>query len=130
MSKRLAVDWDGTLCEDSWPGWGGWMPGSVQALHKLLEAGYDITVHSCRIGPTFPDGVTLRPPGQAEAERRIMREILDAQGLREVRIYDPSMGKPSADHYIDNKAIHYNGRPGAWNAITERLLLAAGKEVE
>jgi hypothetical protein len=131
MRSTLAVDYDGTLVADSWPTHGDWNAGALEALHALVPH-FNVTVHSCRTAPVEVDGVTPRAPGAAEWERAEIRRRLDEHGLFVVTIHDdpwkPGVGPKGA--YIDNRAIHYNGRPGAWKAITERLLLKVGKEID
>lgn len=123
MARRFALDFDGTLVTDSWPAVGEWMPGAIEYTRKLTELG-EVVVYTCRIAPCEPNGKprTDRTVEEAIAE---VRNKLDEAGLHEVGIWAKPY-KPPADCYVDNKAIHYNGRKGAWKAIYDRIAATVG----
>lgn len=116
---KFAVDWDGTCVENKWPHMGDWLPGAVDAL-RTLSAWSDLCIYTCRIADCEPDEITRRPVALVQFEKDAIRTMLDAEGLHTVRIHDHPW-KPPADAYIDDKGIHYNGRPGAWSALVSRL---------
>lgn len=122
VRPRFAIDWDGTFVTDSWPAMGDWMPGAIEALREMLTFA-DVVVHTCRIAPVeFRTDDVPRDPVLVQQEKQGIRTMLDREGFHEVQIWDKPW-KPPADAYIDNKGIHYNGRKGAWKALTERLAL-------
>jgi hypothetical protein len=53
--------------------------------------------------------------------------MLDAEGLWDITLWLKDY-KPPAVAYVDDKAVHYNGRPGAWDALVPKLLIMAGLE--
>lgn len=122
MTRRrtAAVDWDGTCVEDAWPAQGDWLPGAIPVLHELARSGWRILIHTCRIAPVEPDGFTERRPGQVMEEINGIREKLDEAGLTMVEIHTKPW-KPSADVYIDNKAVRYAGRPHSWANLLTKL---------
>lgn len=124
--KKFILDWDGTCVTDSWPTMGTWMKGAPEALRLILTFA-DLEIDSCRLNPYEhgQDGVTLRPAHFRQQDIMAVRAMLDAEGLHAITIHT-TLGKPAADGYIDNKGIHYNGRPGAWKALTLRLATACG----
>jgi hypothetical protein len=117
----ICVDWDGTLVEAKWPAMGDWMPGAIKAMKALHNAGANIIVYSARLNPRDPWSGNERAPGEVFGETQRVRNKLDEAGLHFVHIYTKT-GKPGASVYIDDRGVHYNGRPNAWKAITERLL--------
>lgn len=119
--NRIVVDLDDTLIDLDWPNIGGWKPGAVRGLRKLLEAGYEVMIHSTRFAECEIDEVTLRNSKEMERERKQVREMLDDEGLYEVKIWDKTW-KPGAVAYIDDKAIRYRGRPADWDIISETLV--------
>jgi hypothetical protein len=44
----LAVDFDGTIVKDEYPGIGKALPGAIQAINELYDDGYCIIINSCR----------------------------------------------------------------------------------
>ena len=88
---RVAVDWDGTLVDDRQE----WLPGALDALRRLVRAGYTVIVFSCRAG--WPEGLQeIR--GKLEADR-LQRWVFVAEGAV----------KPSADVYVDDRAVRFEG---------------------
>lgn len=46
----LAIDFDGTIVEDQFPGIGKMIPGAAEAINQLYADGYEIIIWSCRNG--------------------------------------------------------------------------------
>lgn len=109
----IVLDWDGTLVEDAWPEMGDWKPGAVQAIEDFLNAGYRVVVHSCR---THSKDVNYapRPKEEVEGDFQAIRDMLDEAdlGIVDIIIED----KPPADHYVDDKAIRFEGN---WEAVVK-----------
>lgn len=128
MTPTIIVDLDGTLISRKWPDMGDWMPGATEAMRTFHQAGLHIKVFSCRLSPYTPYG-RPREPYEVATEVQKVRALLDNAGLTFVDIWTLP-GKPSGAVYIDDKAERYGGRPGSWKAMTEKVLLRAGKEDE
>lgn len=96
---RIAVDWDATCAEESWPELGDWIPGAIDALHRLLLADYEVVIHTCRVSPYELDEET---PRDFSDQVLALRNKLDLAALLEVGIWTQP-GKPQALWYIDNK---------------------------
>jgi hypothetical protein len=100
----LAVDFDGTIA-DSYPD-GQWigakmpapMPGALDALLKLRQAGYRMVVFSHRAESSFGRDLI----GRFLNEHRIANLF---EGVVSV--------KPQADAYIDDRGIHFS----SWASI-------------
>lgn len=115
---EVFIDYDGTLAENVWPGWGQWMPGAVDAVDQLLEAGHHVTVWSARLNSTaFGRDKT---PAEFMRDREEMRQRLDDQGLYQVDIYPGD--KPMFDLLVDDRALRFPGRPQSWRRIILAIL--------
>lgn len=135
MKPLLALDWDGTLhgkkekgrWVSAWPENGEWIPGALEALTELTEH-YRITIYTSRIAPVeHYDWTVVRSAAAVRAEVEYIRERLDKAGFRNIMIHTEPF-KPGAAYYVDDHAVHFNGRENAWRAIATRLLAAVGAE--
>ena len=122
----IAIDLDGTLIENAWPGMGDWLPGSIEAIKRFQKAGYAVVVFTIRISPFWLDGTT-RADDDVRADIQAVRDKLDAAGLQSVSIWTKP-GKPPFSVLIDDKAERYHGTAGAWRKLTEKILLRLGAE--
>jgi histidinol phosphatase-like enzyme len=109
---RLAIDLDGTICDDEYPFFGCVKPGAREALTKLKAAGHYITIYSCRTGEELKSSKYDR----ADQVKK-MEEFLTDNHIPFDEIYE-GVGKPVADRYIDDRGIEYKDN---WEEITERL---------
>lgn len=115
-SNRIVLDWDGTCVEEIWPGNDGdWLPGAVDSIKEMLDAGYEVMIHSTRLSKMDVDEVTPFE-GHEETVRHI-REKLQKAGLHEVGIWLQDW-KPGAIAYIDDKAIKFSGN---WEEIMKEI---------
>jgi hypothetical protein len=124
--SRIAVDFDGTLVEKAWPGMGDWLPGAVEAMKALHEAGHTIFLYSARLSGLWPDGAERKPAEVVIATQEV-REKLDAAGLDFISIWTGE-GKPHWDLLIDDKALYFPGRPGSWRKLVPVVLKRVGDE--
>jgi hypothetical protein len=113
----VIVDFDDTVARDAYPDIGEPCPGAREALSRLVDAGYDVVLYTCRMARN--DG---RPPGEADKHKRMIAEWMEGNGIPYTRIEDGLEGKPRADAYIDNKAIHYGGGEADWDSIAAYVL--------
>jgi hypothetical protein len=65
-----------------------------------------------------------RPAKDVNRDILAVRERLDEAGLHAVEIYEPQWGKPPADYYIDDKALHFDG---SWSRM---LAMVGVREVD
>lgn len=124
VGPSYAIDWDGTCVSDSWPKMGKWQPGAIEALREL--SGFArVLIHTCRIAPADYGTFAPRDPLAVDREIAAIRSMLNAAGLDAVEIWTKPY-KPPAVAYVDNRAVHYNGRKGAWAALVPKLKILAG----
>ena len=103
---RIAVDWDDTIQLQG----GAWTPGVWPALSRIVEK-HELVIHSCRFTPSAGFDV--------EGEVRRIRGELAERGI--VALCWTGLGKPIADHYIDDRAWRYSGAPSEWSIIEREL---------
>lgn len=114
VDKIAVIDFDGTLCKFAFPDVGSVEPDIRPALELLKCAGYTIKIHSCRTATYW------NRPDEREIHIQLIEDFMAKQKL----IYDeliilPSMDKPIADVYIDDRAIRYENN---WLEIARRLI--------
>lgn len=122
--KRIAVDFDDTIAESlGFPIIGAPKPGAAQALSTLRRMGYKIIIWSCRTCHYDYDiygGDPNQYPLERPAVQDMMRWLAEHQ-IEYDEIDDGSMGKPSADYYIDDKAVHFDAN---WVDIAAHIVRA------
>ena len=119
--KRVAVDFDATLCEFAFPDIGPVKPGAPEAMKVLRALGYRVIIWSCRCCHWDYD-VYGGDPAQPVMERPQVKSMvawLEANGIEYDEIDDGSRGKPSADYYIDDKGIRFEDN---WPNITAFIM--------
>jgi len=114
VEKIAIIDFDGTLCKFAFPDVGPIEPDVREALETLKEAGYVIKIHSCRTAAYWGN----------KKERRIHTYLIRNFMQEHSLIYDeiilsPTMDKPIADVYIDDRAIKYDNN---WSEIARILV--------
>jgi len=120
IEKIVAVDFDKTICDSSYPAIGSLKPGACEALAKIRSLGYWIIIWSCRTCKFFPevfasDGETL------DMNRGVVRDMigfLDDNHVPYDEIDDGTKGKPYAAFYIDDKAIRFENN---WDAVANQI---------
>lgn len=110
-----AVDWDGVCAVEAWPGLGQWLPGATEGLRRLCGRG-DVLIHTCRVAPVEPDGVTWRDPVEVGREVARIRRMLNLEGLHKVQIWTKPW-KPRADVYLDDRAVRFADWPAALEEV-------------
>lgn len=119
FERRLCIDFDATLFP-----WGplfNWesepLPGAVEAMRALADAGYSLYIFSSRMSQEWLDNV-----GHTREEHEgYMRFLLKKWGIP----YDGiAYDKVPAHAYVDDRAIEFRGN---WSEIVDRLAVKEKK---
>ena len=122
----LAVDFDGTIVKDEYPGIGKALPGAIQAINELYDDGYCIIINSCR----------------ARDKEDEMIDWLNRNGVKychanencqcRVVSYRTDCRKISADCIIDDKSLMMLNleQENAWHNIKHMIRLKFGEKYD
>ena len=115
-SKKLAIDFDGTVVDDAYPGIGKPKIFAFETLKKLQSEGYRLILWTYRHGKTLDEAV--------EFCKKNGVEFYAVNSSFEGEIFDHSMAsrKIDADLFIDDRNL--GGFPGwgeIYNIITQRI---------
>jgi hypothetical protein len=120
----IAVDFDGTLASgNNFPDIGEPNPGARETLEYFKSLGYHILIWSCRTCHWHYDTFG-GDPTQYTLERipvLKMIEWLHAHKIPYDAIDDGSKGKPTADVYIDDKAVQYIPEETGWEDVRKEV---------
>jgi hypothetical protein len=114
--KVVCVDFDSTI----YP-WAPIMakpdplPGAVEAVRRLKEAGYRIVIFTSRLSPTWLNEEGYTSGGQRDHIRR----LLERDGIPFDAI---TAEKLPAQWYIDDRAVRF--REGEWPGIVDWILFS------
>lgn len=104
----IAVDFDGTLCENAWPEIGSPRMFVINALKKQMAGGARVILWTCREGERLDAAVRWC------AEKGIVFDAINTN-LTDVEGYYGVSRKVYADAYWDDKSVHPDtlggGRP-------------------
>lgn len=103
-SKRLAIDFDGTICDIKYPECGKLKKGVKKALKQLQSDGFIIIIYSCRSNKRI------------KHTEKTMINYLKKHKVPYDSIECGYKGKPLVDFYIDDMAIQYSDKVG-WNRL-------------
>lgn len=101
MRKAIAVDFDGTLCENKWPGIGEANRELIDQLIEEQKNGAAIILYTCRQHKLLKDAVKWCK-GQGLIFDRINENLPER-----IRAYKGDCRKISADVYIDDRAAKF-----------------------
>jgi len=105
----IAIDFDGTIVENAYPGIGKLKPNAVQIINKLKEEGHSIIINTCRSGIFEGNAaVFLNHVG-------IKYDYVNSNLPYRIEHYEADTRKISADLYIDDKNLL--GIPEDWDDI-------------
>lgn len=125
----IVVDWDGTCVPSAWPERPTkWLFGARAALHRFLELGYEVNIHSVRTHSMAFD--CSGPNHERDNDIAYIRKMLDDAGLGEVGIVMDD--KPPAVFYVDDRAIRYDEGIGGWPTVLAKIekIHRAGEEAK
>jgi hypothetical protein len=120
----ISVDFDGTLIEDGhWPGIGPEIPGAVEAVNTLFNAGFCIIINSCRAREAEETMI------QWLEDHNVSYSHVNENCQERVIYYRTDCRKISADCYVDDKnLLMFDFRkPETWEDIKNLLILKYGE---
>jgi len=105
----LAIDFDGTIAELSWPEVGELKKDADNYINRLYDEGHIIIINTCRSGKF--EGLA-----QDFLEKNNIRyHYINSNYPKLIRKYKQDCRKISADIYIDDKCLM--GLPDTWEKI-------------
>lgn len=105
----IAIDFDGTICEHSFPEVGKLKLHADVYINRLYDEGHKIIINTCRSG---------KYEGMAQDfldENKISYHYINSNLPELIRHYGQDCRKISADVYIDDKCLM--GLPKTWEEI-------------
>lgn len=124
---RIAIDYDGTIIRQDLPyddvtSTPTFEPHAVEALHALKAAGHFLILYSARNNRWLRTRSRTARLNQLRFERMVAHVDQTLAGVFDV-IDNGTDGKPSADLFIDDKAVRYGRGDGAldWWELGEML---------
>lgn len=116
MSKRIAIDLDGTICpiKDSPTSYAALepLPGAVERIRELRGKGHYIIIVTARNMATCEGNV-------GKVMKKVGKLTLDWLADHGVEYDEIHFGKPNADLYIDDRALRFSD----WSEITESIVM-------
>lgn len=109
----IAIDFDGTIVTDAYPGIGYLMPYAQDVIQRLHEEGNYIIIWTCRQGEALIDCVNYL------IEHKVPFDRINRGAPHNVTQYGSDGKKIYADVYIDDKNL--GGFPG-WKEVGNQLL--------
>ena len=106
---NLSIDFDGTICEHSFPEIGKLKPDADTYIRKLYREGHNIIINTCRSG---------KYEGMAQDfldDNDIPYDYINSNLPELIIKYGQDCRKISADIYIDDKCLM--GLPKTWSEI-------------
>ena len=122
----IAIDFDGTIVKDEYPGIGKALPGAIPAINELYDDGYCIIINSCR----------------AREREDEMIDWLNRNGVKychcnencceRIVNYRTDCRKISADCIVDDKSLMMLNmeQENAWHNIKHMIRLKFGENHE
>lgn len=95
----IAVDFDGTLCENSWPGIGEPRHAIINWMRYLRKQGHKVILWTCREGIPLVDAIVWC------ADYGLFFNAVNDNLEEHKKKFNGNSRKIFADFYVDDKAI-------------------------
>ena len=118
---RIVIDIDGTICPIKNQGeeYGELqpLPGAVERIQALRQAGHYIILHTAR-------NMATQSGNLGKIMKNVGKTTLNWLERHNIPFDEIYFGKPNAHIYIDDRAFRFTD----WEGVTEELLLTLAKE--
>ena len=104
----IAVDFDGTLCENKYPEIGTPKREMIELMKRRKAMGDKIILWTCRSGKSLDDAVVWC------ASKGLYFDEVNENSPEEIDKWQSNPRKVGADVYIDDKALNPNSIPEWW----------------
>ena len=102
MKRVIAVDFDGTLCENRYPKIGAPNGALIEQLREEQESGALVILWTCRDGKLLEEAVSW-------AKKQGLRfDYVNRNAPERIRAYRGDTRKISADVYVDDRAAAFS----------------------
>jgi len=98
-----AIDFDGTLCTNTWPEIGQPKPDVIEYCKRLKEQGHKLILSTCREDKLLTNAITWC------AQRGLYFDAHNANLPERIEEFGGDCRKISADWYIDDKSLFLEG---------------------
>ena len=115
MQKIIAIDFDGTIAADAYPGIGDMLPRASEVINSLYDNDFIIVIWTCRQGALQHDAEKWL------FDHGIKYHYFNANIPGQTTKYGYDSRKIGADVFIDDRNL--GGFPG-WEAVADALLPA------
>lgn len=105
MNKIIAVDFDGTLCENRWPEIGAPNEKLINYLKDQKRNGTLIILWTCRTGDRLLEAVEWC------IEQGLYFDSINQNVPEQIELFGEDTRKIFADKYIDDKNFHFSNVP-------------------
>lgn len=109
-----AIDFDGTICFNSWPEVGKEIPGAISTIKKIAKYN-TIILWTCRQGEALEKAIEFC------LSRGIKFDYINENVPELIEKYGSDCRKITADYYIDDKSIFCKDNIVRWNEIDKLL---------
>jgi ribonucleotide monophosphatase NagD (HAD superfamily) len=110
--KYVAVDFDGTIAYDEYPGIGDLIPGAKETMQRIKELGGEIAIWTCRTGEAASNAENFL------IDNNIPYDYFNKPFSHNVNEYGGDYSrKIFASIYIDDRCVLWNGNPVNWFII-------------
>ena len=118
----IAIDFDGTIVEEAFPGVGKLKPEADKYINKLYDEGCMIIINTCRTGSYEADAENLL------RRKGIKYHYINCNLPKSIEYFKQDCRKISADVYIDDRCLL--GLPDTWEEIYNIIQLKKKKYEE
>lgn len=98
-----AIDFDGTLCENTWPDIGSPKQSVIDHCKRLKADGHKLILWTCR------EGARLDAAVEWCKARGLTFDAVNANLPEQIELYGNDSRKIGADYYIDDKNLFMEG---------------------